>query len=116
MYTLQTNKTPTNMDTIRKELSLAESQLSAFQSRKTKSSATRARAHLLNIRKACDKLRKQILEESKARKKPAEIEPAGEPVEEPVEEAQPVEEEPVEEPKAKRKAKTKRKTKKWITL
>ena len=37
------------MDTIRKELSLAESQISAFNNKHTASSATRARSHLMNI-------------------------------------------------------------------
>ena len=53
---------------IESELSLAKSQLSAFNSRHTASSATRTRAHLLVISKECNALRKAILAESKTSK------------------------------------------------
>ena len=54
------------MEHIKEQLSLAESQISSFDSKRTKISATRARAHLMAVRKACDTMRKDILEQSKA--------------------------------------------------
>lgn len=94
------------MNEIQKELRLAESQLSAFASRGTKSSATRARAHLLVVRKECDKLRKKILDESKSKKakKKAESEPEApeETALEPTLE-EPALEEPEEQPKRRRR-------------
>lgn len=56
------------MDNIKREIVLCESQLSSFKTRGTKTSATRARSHLLNIKKQCDKLRREILEQSKSLK------------------------------------------------
>lgn len=54
------------MEHIKEQLSLAESQISSFDNKRTKTSATRARAHLMAVRKACDTMRKDILEQSKA--------------------------------------------------
>jgi len=92
------------METINRELRLAESQLSAFASRGTKSSATRARAHLLVVRKECDKLRKKILDDSKAKKtKKVESEPEPETELEPTLEDPTLEEPEPEEPKRRRR-------------
>ena len=109
------------MDKIKSELSLAESQLSTFRAKKTQSSATRSRAHLLQLKKLCDVLRREILAEAKALKaaKPAKVEqqpvpeptPTPEPVSETVPETVP---EPVPEPapEPKRKPRKPRATKK----
>lgn len=87
-----------NLDAIKNELALCESQLAVFNSRGTAQSATRARSHLMNIVKACQQSRKSILDAAKAKKNKAPVaaEPTIEPVdsplteEEPEEEAQPI--------------------------
>ena len=95
------------MDQIKQELSLAESQLSTFSAKHTKSSATRARSHLMSVRKACDQLRKEILEQSKAHKA-AKVEPEpSEPEPSEPSEVEPPEPEPSEPVKKVRKKKKK---------
>jgi len=112
-----------SLDTIKQELRLAESQLSSFNNKKTKVSATRARAHLLTIVKQCGTLRRAILAESKVKpvKEVKEVKPVKET--KTIELAEPVEQikelELVEEPeklvvhkvtKPKRKKRTKKVT------
>ena len=57
-----------NLNNIKNDLALAESQLTNFNTKGTASSATCARAHLLVISKQCNELRKQIMAESKQKK------------------------------------------------
>lgn len=92
---------------LKTELSLAESQLSTFKAKKTANSATRTRAHLLQVKKLCDQLRREILAEAKSLKankqdtnKQETVKAVPETVSEPV--AEPVAE-PTPEPEAKPK-------------
>ena len=60
--------TEINLDSIKMELSIVETEIRVLQAKKTASSAIRARAHLLNIKKETDKLRKVIALQAKANK------------------------------------------------
>lgn len=84
-----------NAQKLEQELQLFKSQLSSFHTRGTQSSATRARAHLLNIKKECDTLRKQLLSAAKEKKaaKTARVAPTPHPSPEP-EPSEPVSTEP----------------------
>ena len=53
--------TQITLDRVKTELALAESELDTLKSKGTNASAVRARAHLLNIKKECDDLRKKTL-------------------------------------------------------
>lgn len=71
-----------NVTQLKHEISLLESQLSSFNNKKTKSSATSSRRHLLQIVKHANSMRKSILvisKENLAAKKPKPV-PAAEPV------------------------------------
>lgn len=91
------------MENIRNELNMAESQLSVFNAKHTKSSATRARSHLMLVRKACDQLRKEILDQAKEHKAAKSVPLPDEPesVSEPEPEPEP---EPVKKVRKKKKA------------
>jgi hypothetical protein len=97
------------MNNIRNELNMAESQLSVFNTKHTKSSATRARSHLMLVRKECDRLRKEILDQAKEYKAAKAVPLPDEPMSEPSSEPEPISEpepetaEPVENVKKTRK-------------
>lgn len=58
-----------NFEEIKTEIGLAESQLSSFKEKGTKVSCTRTRAHLLSIKKLCDKMRRDVLNAHKSQAK-----------------------------------------------
>ena len=93
------------------ELQLFKSQLSSFQNRGTQISATRARSHLLNLKKECDSLRKQLLAAAKEKKasKTARVVPAAEPEPESASEHTEPESMPSELPKLPKKARKSKK-------
>ena len=73
-----------NFGNLDMELSIVKSEIEVLKNKGTKTSAVRARAHLINIKKVCDVLRKEVLAYSKqqhAKPVPVEVEEVVEPVE-----------------------------------
>jgi L-lysine 2,3-aminomutase len=77
------------MESLQSSIELAKMEYAKFQAKKTASAATKARAHLLQMKKTADSLRKQILAESKEHKS-MKKKPVEQPTEEVVEEEEPV--------------------------
>jgi len=63
----QTNISATRelLTELKVQLALVDSTHNTFETKHTKSSATRCRKHLMHIKKHCDALRREILKESK---------------------------------------------------
>ena len=110
---------PVSLQKLKVELAIVESELSTLVNRGTSASAITARAHLLNIKREADAVRKEILifnkelKKKRKDKKTAKITPEPEPepvqvVEEPEPEPEPVVEEEEPEPEVIKVKRTRR--------
>lgn len=98
-----------NLEKLKLEIAIIESELATLETKGTNASSIRARAHLLNVKRECDNLRKQCLSYYKAlkeEKKTSKVAPEPEPevvqsvvVVEPINVTEPLVDE-VEEPAA----------------
>ena len=65
MTTTSTNELRRQLTQLKEHVELVAATLDTFESKHTKGSATRCRKHLMDIKRLCDSLRKNILAASK---------------------------------------------------